>query len=204
MQTLTLKIDGKFEPEDFVDILEAIESLYYKATDHRRRFYLPELYYFERRASSQSYADRLDAANQWLLKEARMTTYGENRLFVSRITYASPGGMDFTGIGKALEAIERVIGRLIDFFTERHKRRETDKQATLDTHIKEIEVEKERETLRAIQIENARELLALRRDFPDELQEILLPLAVQDQERISNQIAEGRLIGVERKIEDEE
>lgn len=204
MQTLTLKIDGKFEPEDFIDILEGIESLYYKATDHRRRFYLPELYYFDRLAPGQSYTERLNSANQWLLKEARMTTHGENRLFVSRIIYASPGGMDFTGIGKALEAIERIIGRLIAFFTERHKRRETDKQASLDTQIKEIEVEKERETLRAIQIENAREILALRRDFPDELQEVLLPLAVQDQERLSNQIAEGHLIGVERKIEDAE
>lgn len=204
MQTLTLSIDGRLEPEDFIEIFEAVESLYYKAIDDRRRLYPLDRYYFGRRVLDQSYPDRLDSVNDWILKESRMTTFGENRLFVSRIEYASPGGIDFAGVGQAIEALDRTIGRLIAFFTERHKRRETDKQASIDTQIKEIEFEKERESLRALQIENARELLALRRDFPDELQEVLLPLAVRDQERLSARIAEGKLIGVERNTDDDE
>jgi hypothetical protein len=195
---LRLKIDRQWEPEDFIEVLEATESLYYKALGYRRRPFAPEIFFLERRGSFLSYDERLDSLNDWLLKEHRMTTHAEIRLQIKCIEYASPGGIDFAGLGQAMEAIDRSIGRMIEFFTERRKRREGDKQAKLETSIKEIELAKEQESLRAIQIANAREILSLRREYPDELEELLLPLAVRDQEKLASRIAEQKLVGVKR------
>jgi len=195
---LSLKIERQWEPEDFIEVLHGMESLYYKAIMSRRGPFIPELYFVERHYPFSSYDDRLNALNEWLLKEARMTASADMRLLIRRIDYASPGSIDFVGIGKALEAVDKTLGRLIDFFTERHKRKESDKQAKIDTGIKEIELAKEQESLRALQIANARELLALRRDYREELEEILVPLAVRDQEKLSSRIAEQKLVGTKQ------
>ena len=196
---LRLKIEGNWEPEDFIEVLQATESLYYKALPRRHRPYYPELLLFERRTPFSSYDDQLNYLNDWILKEARMTAYGQQRLMVSRIEYASPGGIDLVGIGKALEAVDKIVGRLIDFYADRNLRKERDKQAALDTQIKEVELEKERESLRSMQIENARELLRIEREYPRELEELLLPLAVRDQEKLTSRIADQKLIGVRRE-----
>lgn len=192
---LTLKIDRQWEPEDFIEVLQGVESLYYKAIGYRYRPFVPEIYFMERHHPFTSYDERLNLLNNWLLQESRITIYADMRLLVRRIDYASPGSIDLIGVGKAIEAVDKIIGRLIEYFTERRKRREGDKQARIDTEIKEVELAKERESLRAIQIANARELLSLRREFPDEFEEILVPLAVRDQEKISSRIAERKLIG---------
>lgn len=71
----------------------------------------------------------------------------------------------------------------------------------LDIKLKEVELEKERESLRAIQIQKARDILAILRDYRDEMDEIMIPLIVQDQEQLLSRIAEGKLISA-KKIDD--
>ena len=195
---LRFDIDGNWEPEDFVNLFSAVESLYYKALSRPHRHHLYDLYYFELRGPYHSYDEQLDAWNQYLLAEARKTLIGHQRIYVRQVKYASPGKIDLLGVGEAFKSIEGIVDRLIVFFTERTLRREKDAQAKIDTKIKGIEFEKERESLRALQIENARELLTLRRDFPEEFENLALPLAVRDQEKISELVAEGKLIGVQR------
>ena len=41
---LRLEIDGKWEPEDFIEVLTGVESLYYKAALNRRFPYEPPFY----------------------------------------------------------------------------------------------------------------------------------------------------------------
>jgi hypothetical protein len=123
-------------------------------------------------------------------------------LGVRRLSYASPGGIDLLGIGKALEVVSNSIGQMIMYFDERHLRRERDQQATLETEAKRIELEKERENLRALKIKNAQDALNLFREYPDD-KEQLIPLLVRDQDALSIRIAERKLIGASILSSDE-
>ncbi len=199
---LRLKIKGNWEPEDFIEVLQATESLYYKALGHRHRQDFSDILFYEREMPFSSNDYRLNYLNDWMLKETRMTADENERLQVSRIEYASPGGIDLIGIGKALEFVDKIIGRLIDFYTERHIRGERNKQETIKTARMAVELEKEQEELKALQIRNAKELLKLRYQYRGELDEILLLLAVRDQEKLATRISEGKLIGVTRPIDE--
>ncbi len=195
---LRIKINGNWEPEDFVALMEATESLYYKALQRPYRHHLHDFLFFEGRRVFYSYDEQLDATNRYLLAESRNSVPGHSRIQVRRVDYASPGKVDLLGIGEAFKSVEGIIDRLITFFTERNLRRERDKQARIETSIKEIDADKQRESLRSLQIENARELLRLRREYPEELENMLVPLAVRDQERLTNLISQQKLIGVKR------
>lgn len=198
---LRLEIDGSWEPEDFIEVLKGVESLYYKAALHRRysRFpYEPDFYVFDRRLALARFEDDLEFANDWLLQRARATARSEYRMRVSRISYASPGGIDLVGLGEACKALEGIIDRLIKFFTERELRRQADAQARIATSIKETELEQDRESLRAQKIENAHAILALRREFHDVPDDMFIALIANDQDRLIPRIAEGKLIGVRR------
>jgi hypothetical protein len=98
-------------------------------------------------------------------------------------------------LGEACKAIEGIFDRLISFFTERRLRREWDKQATIETSLKETELEKEEQSLRALKLENARKILDLHRDYPDVPEEFLLALIVRDQDKLIPRIAERKLVG---------
>lgn len=198
---LKLQIDGAWEAQDFIEVLQAVESLYYKVA-HQNRWmsfrhplHLEDFLFVDEMRRESSFGDRLTWINGRLLEQARYTVPGESRLKINRIQYASPGGIDFVGIGKACEAVERVVGRIITYFDESKLREERDKQAALDTQIKEIAVDKERESLRALQIKNAEDILRLTKEYP-EGRAILVPLAVRDQEILTERIAVGKLIGV--------
>ncbi|MEQ1935308.1 MAG: hypothetical protein ABL962_15720 [Fimbriimonadaceae bacterium] len=195
---LRFKLQGRWEPEDFVDLMVAVESLYYKALDRRHRYGFPDLFIFEGRATFGSFDDRLDNLNQYLLAEARKTRQDWERIYIARLEYASPGKVDLLGIGEAFKAIEGIIDRLIIFFTERNLRKEKDQQAHIETHIKEMDYEKTKESLRSLQIENAEKLLRMHREYPEEFQKFAVPLVVRDQEKLTKLIAERKLIGVRR------
>jgi hypothetical protein len=192
---LHLKIDGRWDPEDFIEVLQGVESIYYKAVSRRRSFYEPPIYWLERASVFTTFESHLDYSNDWLLAQARTTTQGYSRLGIARIEYASPGGIDLVGLGEACKAVEGILGRLIQFFTERHLRRERDKQETIETGLKEIDLEREQESLRALKLENARAILALHRDYPDMPEEFLLALITRDQDKLIPRIAERKLIG---------
>jgi hypothetical protein len=195
---LRLEIDGKWEPEDFIEVLTGVESLYYKAALIRRFPYEPPFYWFERPYPSASFDDQLDQTNNWLLARARATARADYRMKVARISYASPGGIDLAGLGQACNALKGIIDSLIKFFTEGELRRQADEQAKIETSIKETELEKDRESLRTLKIENARAILNLRRDFHDVPEDVLVALIGNDQDRLVPRIAERKLIGVQR------
>lgn len=195
---LRLEIDGRWEPEDFIEVLKAVESLYYKAALSRRFPYEHPYFWYDRPLTSSRFEDHLDITNDWLLQRARTVARSDYRLKVARISYASPGGIDLAGLGEACRAVEGIIDRLIKLITERKLRREADKQAEADTAIRQTELEKEMESLRTLKIDNARAILELRRDFHDMPEEVLVALIANDQDRLIPRIAEGKLIGVRR------
>lgn len=195
---LRLKIDGSWEPEDFIEVLKGIESLYYKAAIGRRLPYDPPFYWFERPYLPVSFDEHLDLSNDWLLARARAVSRGSHRMRVAGIHYASPGKIDLIGIGEACRAIEGIVDRLIKFFTEWELRREADNQAKIETLRKQVELEKDGESLRALKIENARSILTLRRDFHDIPEDHIVALIGNDQDRLIPRIAERKLIGAKR------
>jgi hypothetical protein len=186
---LRLEIDGKWEPEDFIEVLTGVESLYYKAALIRRFPYEPPFYWLERPYLSASFDDQLDQTKNWLLARARATARVESRMRVARISYASPGGIDLVGLGEACKALEGIIDRLIKFFTERELRRQADAQARIETAMKE-------ESLSDMKVKNARKLLELRRDFHDVPDDFFTALIGNDQDRLIPRIAERKLIAV--------
>jgi hypothetical protein len=192
---LRLDIQGRWEPEDFIEVLKGLESLYYKAVIRGPLFYELPFYRFEWQRFSGSFQEQLDHSNEWLLDHARATTAGETRLSLTRIEYASPGGIDLVGLGQACNALDRILGRLIKFFTERTLRRERDAQARIRTAMAETELERDYESLRAVKIANARELLSLRREFPEMHEDFFLSLTARDQDKLIPRIAERKLIG---------
>lgn len=195
---LRLEIDGKWEPEDFIEVLTGAESLYYKAALIRRFPYGRPFYWFDRAYLSENFDDQLDQTNNWLLARARATARADYRMKVARISYASPGGIDLAGLGQACNAVKGIVDSLIKFFTEGELRRQAGEQAKIETSIKETELEKDRESLRTLKIENARAILNLRRDFHDVPEDVLVALIGNDQDRLVPRIAERKLIGVQR------
>lgn len=94
---LRLDIEGRWEPEDFIEVLKGLESLYYKAIAGVPLFYELPLFPYEWARFSGSVQEQLDRSNDWLLDWARTTAPGESRLSLTRIEYASPGGIDLVG-----------------------------------------------------------------------------------------------------------
>ena len=186
---LLLEIDRRWEPEDFIEVLKSIESIYYKTI----RTPIPS---FSSYWLPLSFEENLDFTNDWLLAQARIIIDSHSRLRIGRIEYASPGGIDFVGLGEACKAIEGILDRLIKFFTERHLRRERDRQAEIETGLKQVELEKQEESLRTIKLENARSILRLRADYPDVDDYLVLSLITRDQDKLIPRIVERKLIGV--------
>lgn len=195
---LRLKIDGSWEPEDFIEVLKSVESLYYKAAVDCWPPYDPPFYWLERPYLPVSFDEYMNLSNDWLLGRARAVAHGSHRMRVARIHYASPGKIDLVGLGEACRAIEGIVDRLVKFFTEREVRREAANQAKIETLRKTVELEKDEESLRALKIENARTILTLRRDFHDIPQDYIVALIGKDQDRLIPRIAEQKIIGVKR------
>lgn len=187
--TISIRIDRGWEPSDFAEVLTAIESLYYKvALAHDGPLSYPGPVFRRLRGWYPiGVADELDDLNELLLAEARTIAPPELRLRGTRIEYASPGGIDMAGAGQAAEAADRTVGRLIDFFTGRKQRLEKDKQAEIDTEIKE-------QNLIACKIDNAEKLLDLIAKHPEH-KDLLIALFVRDQDKIADRIAEGLITG---------
>ena len=205
---LRLKLRGAWEPEDFIEVFQGIESLYYKAA--MRHVYAepylhrPSFRWLEQPfRQSFSFDDYyLDEANNRFLSQARMSAPALVRLKVVRIEYASPGTVDLLGLGEVLKALADIVGRIIMFFSERELRWERTAQARLDTTLKETEFDQEQENLRTLKLENARRILEIKREFGVWPQDLELLLAVNDQDKLIPRIAEGKLIGIEVKVKD--
>lgn len=200
---LSLKIDGRWEPQDFIDILRATESFYYKLAQQRlHRFgfplWLDEEYslWTRMRFGDGSFETTLDNMNERLLERARYETPSHKRISVARIHYASPGGIDLLGIGKVFETLASSIARMKIYYDDAHLRSERDTQASLDTELKRVAIEKEKEGLQALKIKNAQDALQLLDSHPD-MRDALLPLLVRDQDAFASRLAERKLISAE-------
>lgn len=182
---MRLCINGHWEPNDFIEVFQSIESLYYMALQQKdHRYHDRPRYAFHDGEDLRftSYTAYLDAANRTMLERARLITPKRARLYVERIDFASPGGIDFAGFGQAVEAVDRLIGSLFDAVYGRRIRKEKDMQASIET-------ETMRQNLLSMKIDNARNLLELRRDFPED--EHLIAIAVRDQDMLGERMAEG-------------
>lgn len=203
---LKLKIDDQWEPENFIQIIESVEALYYVACLMGRRSPSRSSYYefVDRYGRRFSYLERIESLRSNIIEEARHSTRRLERLRINKIQYASPGGIDFAGMGKAMEALEKMFSRLLTFFEDRRLRRHRDDQAELDTERKKVEIEQERETLRSMQIENAKEIIGMLEDYPDEVTRLLTSLLVREQDKIGHLISSGKIVGVSPVIDGEE
>lgn len=198
---LRLDIDGHWDPEDFIEVLRGIESLYYKAAIERSYRHQGSIGWIGPWRST-TFAGYVDEANSWFVSEARAIALPRERLRIASVEYGSPGSIDLLGVGKVCEVLANVIGRSVMFFEERDLRRERTKQAKLETRKMEIELEGEQESVRALKLANAQKLLEIRRDYPDWTEDHFLLLAVSDQDRILPRISEGKIVGAE-SVEDE-
>jgi hypothetical protein len=197
---LSLEIDGRWEPQDFIEVLGAVESFYYKLVQDRWHRFRPPvwfdddfLFYERERFGVLSFESALDRLNERMVEQARFATPSRARLGVGRIQYASPGGIDLFGIGKVFETLANSVGRMKTYFDEAHLRTQRDVQATLDTELKRIQVEKERESLQALKIKNAQDALQLLDAHPD-VHDALVPLLVRDQDAIASRLAERKIL----------
>jgi len=197
---LKLKIDGRWEPQDFIEVLRSIESFYYKLAlgrfvDLPPPYWGGDRYSFwtSERFNGWPFEAILDDINHRMLERARYEAPTHERLSIRRIRYSSPGGIDLLGVGKAFDVLANSIGRMKTYFDEAHLRKERDIQTSLDTELKRIEVEKERESLQALKIKNAHDALQLLELHP-EMGDALVPLLVRDQDAIASRLAERKLI----------
>lgn len=185
---LRIEIDRTWEPEDFIEVLRSIESLYYKASISGTHYY-PGLHFWRSPERSMDFDQFLEQVNVWLLAEARLFATPSSRLRIHRIEYASPGSLDLLGAARIVEVLADTVFRGIEFYADRHIRGERRDQATLES-------ETAKENLRTLKLENARRILELREDFPDAWEQEFVALVVKDQEPIFARIAEGKIVGV--------
>ena len=193
---LRLEIEGRWEPENFIRTLEGIESLYYKAAISRPVAYEKSFFRHARPRFFSSYDDYLNWTNDWLLAQARLTARSFERLTVAGIRYGSPGEIDLLGIGKGCKAVTDLASQLVIFYGDRELRKQRDEQAKIDTAIKGVELEKEKESLRALKLKNAENFFGLQRDNASMPEDLFLSIVINDQDKIYSQIAEGKLVGI--------
>ena len=186
---LRLEIDGVWEPEDFIETLSGIESLYYKSAIWQSISSPYRWPYIERFLVSSSFNGQFEEVNAWFVTEARTLAKPDVRMTVAGINYGSPGSIDLLGIGKVLEVISDTVMRLIVFYSEKKLRQEHDRKAKIENDISE-------ETLRGIKLDNARKMCDLKRDFPDSDDDTFLLLAVNDQDKLIPRIAERKIVNI--------
>ena len=184
---LRIAIDGNWEPEDFIEVLQGIESLYYKGSISGAYLY-PDLHLWGYRERSTNFDQFLENVNVWLLAEARLYVTPSSRLMVHRIEYGSPGSIDLFGRAGIVAVLVTAIIWGIEFYDGRHIRAERLEQAKLETQTA-------KENLRSLKLDIARKILQLREDFPDELEPEFLALTVKDLDKIFPRIAEGKIVG---------
>ena len=156
---LRLHIAEKWEPQDYLAALSAVESIYYITLFAHRGWTQDAYETGQRRIYWRPFPLSLPYA-EFVVDEARSVADYEERLILSEIRHASPGFMDFEGVGKVAEAMDSSFGRIIEVLTGRRMRKELDERAKVETEI-------QRENLRSIKIDNARKLLDLYREYPE-------------------------------------
>ena len=199
---LRVKVDGFWEPEDFIDTFKGIESFYYKSAiwgsvsdSYRYRYLMIDRYPFY-----SPIEDSKKRINDEIISEARILVKPAQRIIVDRIEYGSPGSIDFLGLGKLLEVFLNAIGSTVKYFGEKDLRKEQARQSAIQTEIM-------KDNLRTIRRDNVdktldiiRKMYNLDRDHPgwhEEFEDRLRLLLAIDLEKIDRVIAERKITGAE-------
>ena len=193
---LRLHIAEKWEVSDYLEVFSAVESIYYITLANINR--LDDLFPApQRRFVKHVYRDGdLGTLAGSIVSDAREFADFDERLIVNKIIHASPGFIDFKGLGEVADAMERAFGRIIDVFVNRKMRHELERRASIETDIV-------KENLNSLKLDNARKLLLLGHDYPEIAREHdLLRILIAEQGRIENLAAKG-LITPPREHKDE-
>ena len=185
---LRIHVSKKWEPQDYLNAISAVEAIYYITVFADRLWFYDEMLFSIRKRYREPYLAHEYFVEEFL-KEARSVADTKQRLIVNEIRHASPGFIDFDGIGEIAKAMDQSLGRIIDVFSGRKRRKEFDKQEEIRTDII-------RENLNAIKIENARKLLELHKDYPEIASRYPIERAlVDEQNKIENLAARGMITG---------
>jgi hypothetical protein len=143
-KTLSVQIDGAWEPADFIEVFTGIERLYYRLA--------PMIKELDDKPYKRSARWRRRGSGRFNIDLERDYRPPKERLAVSSVTYSSPGHVNFKGLGPAIDALGQLIQGLVALVTERVLRRERDKQAAVETERLEIQRDRERVSLTAEKI----------------------------------------------------
>lgn len=182
---LRIHVAEKWEVTDYIEAFSAVETIYYVTLANINRW--DELFPApQRRFSKNIYRESdLSSLANLIVSDAREFADYEDRLLVNKISHASPGFIDFNGLGEVADAMERAFGRIIDVIVNRKLRQEMERRASIETDII-------KENLNSLKLDNARKLLQLGQDYPEIAKEHdLLRILIAEQGRIENLAAKG-------------
>lgn len=200
-EQMRLHLAERWEPKDYLEAISAVEGIYYvlafrhEFTDCPWLFDLwDEPYYRDRMYRRRRPGNSLDTIRAGLIDHARALANYEQRLFVTKVSHASPGFIDFEGLGDVIRAVKEAVGDTVGFFTRRKIREEENKQAELETEKRRLDIE-------SAKIQIARDKLALldeiqdRKDryFPPEMRPQLERVLVTELGKIETLAAKGLL-----------
>lgn len=195
-ETLRLDLAGRWEPQDYLAAISAIERIYYVTVFHREFEDLVRSFRYQEKPP-QRYPRSSNDPLMDFISASRALADDRQRLVVLRVSHASPGFMDFEGLGDVARAVDRALKRIIALFTERKLRREWDEQEAVKTEMM-------RENLNSLKIDNARKLLELDRDFPGAIRrrhQLELAL-VEEQGKIEDLASRGMITGPQEHPEE--
>ena len=189
---LRVSIDRRWEARDFVELIEGVESIYYKFSP-RRGAVTPSVLRLRTHTP-----EKVRQANASFLLHERKYRSSDERLWVKRISFGSPGDIDFLGIGKAIEATTDLIQALLKIATERRLRRELDIQEAIRTKMLDQERDLNAINLQSAKVELARQYAGYLKEFginvkPDTAVELLLG----DLDKLSPMISEGQVSNIQ-------
>ena len=193
-KTLTVQIDGAWEPEDFIEAFSGIERLYYRLA--------PMIEDLDDELASKNPRRPRRRAARFDIEKERDYRPPEERLAVSSVTYNSPGNISFEGLGPAIDAVGRLIQGLAALVTQRVQRKELDKQASVETERLEIQRDSERVSLTAKRIALVMETIEHINQFGNHLPPDIREALIDDLRGILRLIQEGLIAGATTVTQD--
>lgn len=197
---LRISINGNWSVSDFAHLFERLQQLYeiaqfgHSQSEHAFSFNLQRANLLLRQERRRWVYDPLleaeldDEFSRVIVRNAIFQTLNEEveQLQVDRISFASPGSMDVTGIGKAFEQVSKFILGVADRFIAREDR--------------ELAREEKRQDILAKKIKNIEKLanLADKIGLDAEARRKIIENGLETQKLIETKIIEGKITNVEK------
>ena len=179
---LRLHLAERWEPKDYIQAISAIETLYYvMAFRHDLAdspwLFEPVDYRFTKYPRRSRSRDGLNSLAENFVEQSRLLADHEHRLFVEKISHASPGFIDFEGLGDVIRAVKEMVEDSVGFFANRRRRHAENDQAELKTEKRRLDVE-------STKVELARQKLKLLDELQDRHDRYRHPEARRQIERV--------------------